>query len=73
METLGQVHPVPPVMDITRQMCVEWNERLQAKIEEGEGGKASCGLSLAVASERCCVASVQPLQPVTCVVCVSLG
>lgn len=26
------VHPVPPVMDITRSTCLAWNERMEAKL-----------------------------------------
>ena len=26
------VHPVPPVMDITRPTCLEWNKRMEAKL-----------------------------------------
>jgi hypothetical protein len=26
------VHPVPPVMDVTRGTCLIWNERMQAKL-----------------------------------------
>ena len=27
------VHPVPPVMDITRRTCLEWNKRMELKLK----------------------------------------